>query len=157
MSLYILGLPGSGKSAVGKILKEDFGYEIVDFDEILSLETGKSFNGILLSNGFAVLRNLEGRFLKRFKKFDDKIIVTLGLVTDKKLYSGKIVYIKVPKEKFVKRIHKVSKKFRDLDKIYENFHAIFSQNSDLVISSENKTKFDVAKIIDNFYRKNFKK
>ncbi|ANQ53461.1 shikimate kinase [Thermosipho sp. 1063] len=157
MPLYIIGLPGSGKSAVGKILKEDFGYDIIDFDEILNLETGKRFNAILLSNGFVTLENLERKFLKRFKRFDEKIIVTLGLIAEKDRYKGKVVYIKVPKEKFIRRIKMVSEKFQNLDDLYEKFHFTFSKDADLVISSENKTKFDIAKIIDDFYRKSFRK
>lgn len=159
MPLYIVGLPGSGKSAVGRILKEDFGYDVVDFDEILKIETGKSFNDIIRNNGLQTIKSLEGKFLKRFKKFEEKIVVTLGTISNLELFNGKIIYIKIPKEKFVKRLKKINKKYSDkeLDIIFEEMHSIFSQKADLVISSENKTKFDISKIIDDFYRKNLKK
>ena len=157
MPLYIVGLPGSGKSAVGRILKDDFGYEVIDFDDVLQVEKGKKFNDVLKNNGFQTIKSIEGKLLKRFKKFEDKILVTLGTISNLNLYNGKIVYLKVPKEKFEKRIKKVNKNIKNLDSIFEEYHSTFSQKADLVISIENKTKFDVSKIIDDFYRKNLKK
>ncbi|SHH43982.1 shikimate kinase [Thermosipho atlanticus] len=154
MSIYIVGLPGSGKSAVGKILKEDFGYDVVDLDDVLKVEYKKGFNKILLDNGFNTLRTLEGKILKRFKKYNDKFIVTLGVLANLELFNGKIVYIKIPKEKYIQRINKISKKVKRINEVYEEIHNTFSQKADLVISSENKTKFEISKIIDDFYRKN---
>lgn len=151
---YIVGLPGSGKSAVGKILKEDFGYEVNDLDDILKVEYKKSFSRILKDNGFSVVKALEGKILKRFKKYNNKIVVTLGTLANLELFNGKIIYIKTPKEKYLQRIGKISKKIKFVEEVYESVHNTFSQKADLVISLENKTKFEIAKIIDDFYRKN---
>lgn len=151
---YIVGLPGSGKSAVGKILKEDFGYEVIDLDDILKVEYKKSFSRILRDNGFSVVKALEGKILKRFKKYNNKIVVTLGTLANLELFNGKIIYIKTPKEKYLQRIGKISKKIKFVEEVYESVHNTFSQKADLVISLENKTKFEIAKIIDDFYRKN---
>ncbi|QTA38379.1 shikimate kinase [Thermosipho ferrireducens] len=157
MPLYVTGLPGSGKSAVGEILKGDFGYDVIDFDDLISVELQKGFNRVLRDNGFVELQHVEGRLLKRFKKFDKKIVVCLGVVSNISLFEGKIVYIKISKDKFIQRIKKVSQKIKDMEKIYENVHKVFSQHADLVISSENKTKFEIARIIDDFYRREFNK
>ncbi|MBO8160724.1 MAG: shikimate kinase [Thermosipho sp. (in: Bacteria)] len=154
MPFYIVGLPGSGKSAVGRILKEDFGYDVIDLDDVLNVELNKGFNKILQDNGFTILRALEGKILKRFRKYDDKFIITLGTLGNLELFSGKIIYIKIPKNKYIQRINKISKKVKYINEIYEEVHTTFSQKADLVISSENKTKFEIAKIIDDFYRKN---
>lgn len=153
MLFYIVGLPGSGKSAVGKILKEDFGYDVIDLDDILKVEHKKNFNRILRDNGFSAIRAFEGKILKRFRKYSDKFIVTLGTLSNLELFNGKIIYIKIPKEKYLQRIGKISKKIKLARDIYESVHNTFSQRADLVISSENKTKFEIAKIIDDFYRK----
>jgi len=151
---YIVGLPGSGKTAVGKILKEDFGYEVIDLDDILKVEFKKSFSRILRDNGFSAIRAFEGKILKRFRKYNDKIVVTLGTLANLELFNGKIIYIKTPKERYLQRIGKISKKLRFAEEVYESVHNTFSQKADLVISPENKTKFEIAKIIDDFYRKN---
>lgn len=156
-SLFIVGLPGSGKSSVLKILSEDFGYAVIDIDELVELETNMKPEEIVKNNGLEALKKIEKRILKRLKNIERYIIATVGLsqnIPD----SFDVIYLKNPKSKSISKMitkfqFKDEKRKRKLLALYDEFHSYFSRNSSLVISVEGKNRFEIAKIIDDFIRK----
>ena len=156
-SLFIVGLPSSGKSSVLKILSEDFGYAVIDIDELVELETGMKPEEVVKNNGLEALKKIEKRILKRLKNVEGYIIATVGLSQDIP-DSFDVIYLKHPKSKAISKMitkfqFKDEKRKRKLLALYDEFHSYFSRNSSLVISIEGKNRFEIAKIIDDFIRK----
>jgi len=50
-NVYLIGMMGSGKSTVGKILAEKIGYSFFDTDEFIVSSTGKSIANVLSEDG----------------------------------------------------------------------------------------------------------
>ena len=61
--LYLIGLPGSGKSTLGRQLAAHYGREFVDLDEVIVAEAGLSIPAIFASEGEAGFRRREAAAL----------------------------------------------------------------------------------------------
>ena len=58
-NLILVGLPGSGKTTVGRALATRLGREFIDFDEMIVEREGMSVADIFGSKGEPYFRNLE--------------------------------------------------------------------------------------------------
>ena len=77
-SIVLIGMPGSGKSAVGKILAAKTGRPLADTDELVVREAGKSIPDIFRENGESAFRDLESAVIRRLSKQGGQIISTGG-------------------------------------------------------------------------------
>jgi shikimate kinase len=59
MDVVLVGLPGSGKSVIGKRLAHRHGASFVDLDERIESATGRSIPEIFADDGEAAFRALE--------------------------------------------------------------------------------------------------
>ena len=59
MDVILVGLPGSGKTAVGRRLAHHHGAEFIDLDEVVERNAGESIPDIFASRGEAGFRGLE--------------------------------------------------------------------------------------------------
>lgn len=58
-NIVLIGMPGTGKSTVGKALAERFGYEFVDADDLIVQTTGKTLPEILRQDGWRPFTKLK--------------------------------------------------------------------------------------------------
>lgn len=76
-NLILIGMPGTGKSAVGKALAERLGYTFLDVDDVIMERTGKTLKELLLEidvDGFVELEGKMGESLE----LSDTVIATGG-------------------------------------------------------------------------------
>src|SRR6187397_372629 len=59
MDLVLVGLPGSGKSAVGRRVASRHGAAFIDLDDTIERDTGRSIPDLFASEGEAAFRALE--------------------------------------------------------------------------------------------------
>lgn len=107
MRLYLIGLPGCGKSSLGKKLAHKLGYEFIDMDEYIEQKAMMFIEDIFDSYGEKYFRALETNILKDFLQLDNVIIATGGGVIkdlkNKKLMDGVVVWLDAPIEVIQKR------------------------------------------------------
>ena len=60
-NIILIGMPGTGKSVVGRALAERLGYTFVDADDLIVGATGKTLPEILRTEGLEALLSIEGR------------------------------------------------------------------------------------------------
>ena len=77
-NIILIGMPGSGKSTVGKLLAEKTGRFFVDADEQIALRAGCPIPKFLQSEGEDAFRALETEVLSALGKQSGKIIATGG-------------------------------------------------------------------------------
>ena len=65
MSIVLIGVPGAGKSTVGKLLAEQLGSAFIDTDEVIEQEAGKSISDIFIQDGEPHFRQLEKEVIAR--------------------------------------------------------------------------------------------
>ncbi|MGF7186197.1 shikimate kinase [Desulfitispora alkaliphila] len=76
-NIALIGMPGSGKSTVGKILADRLGYEFYDTDELIEKTSGKSIAEIF-EEGETVFRLMEASVCEELSKDFGKVISTGG-------------------------------------------------------------------------------
>ena len=77
MIVYLVGMPGSGKSTVGEELAGRLGVPFVDLDVVIASEQGRSVTAIFAEDGEAAFRALEARALLA-ASMDDPAVVACG-------------------------------------------------------------------------------
>ena len=77
-NVVLIGMPGSGKSAVGRILAEKTGRILADTDRIIMEKAGKTIPEIFREDGEAAFRNLESAVIRELSGQGSRIISTGG-------------------------------------------------------------------------------
>lgn len=78
LNIALIGMPGCGKTSVGKALARLTGRPFYDTDEMIRLETGLDPAGIIAKQGEAAFRAAETRVLARACKQSGIIVATGG-------------------------------------------------------------------------------
>ena len=77
-NIVLTGMPGSGKSAVARLLGRSLGREVLDTDAMIVREAGMEITEIFARYGEAHFRDLETRVLREASALSGKIISTGG-------------------------------------------------------------------------------
>lgn len=77
-NLLLVGMPGCGKTTVGRVLAERLGRELVDTDDLIVEQAGCSIPEVFASQGEESFRRLEHQALCRAAKRSGLIIATGG-------------------------------------------------------------------------------
>ena len=98
-SIILIGMMGSGKTTVGKILADEINFKFVDSDDLIEKQEDKSITDIFLSKGEDYFRELEKNLISKFNHKHFVLATGGGLPVfndnfDKLINIGTIVYLK---------------------------------------------------------------
>ena len=71
MKLYLTGMPGCGKSTLGKKLASRLGYSFIDMDSYIEKKMGMFVEEIFTNYGEDYFRALEVKTLVEFRELDN--------------------------------------------------------------------------------------
>lgn len=77
-NIVLIGMPGSGKTTIGKLLSELSGRPYIDIDEEISREAGRSIPEIFAAEGESGFRRLENQILSACLLKSGQVIATGG-------------------------------------------------------------------------------
>lgn len=146
MKIYLIGMPLSGKSTIGKLLANELNYKYIDLDDFIEKEYNVSIDELINCNQEAEFRSLETKALKTLLKTDKTVISTGGgIIEDKQnkdFMDGVIVFLNVNIEVLEKR-EKVSKQrpllqTNTLLEIYNRRINKYYSFADIIIKEEKK-------------------
>lgn len=78
MNLVLIGMPGSGKSTVGKILSKMLCMPLVDTDALVEQTAGKTIPELFAQEGESAFRDRETAAARQAAKLDNTVIATGG-------------------------------------------------------------------------------
>ena len=78
MKLFIVGLPGSGKSTLGKQVAEHLALPFLDLDNLIEQQTGEAIRDTFAQRGEGVFRQIEQSVLREVIAGHDQFVLATG-------------------------------------------------------------------------------
>ncbi|MBQ7833075.1 MAG: AAA family ATPase [Lachnospiraceae bacterium] len=141
-NIVLIGMPGSGKSTVGKALAERLGRTFVDTDEEFAKAEGMLAGEYIEKYGEVAFRDAESRVVKEFAKEKSLVIATGGGSIlreenrDAMMQNGLIIYLDRELCKLATDGRPLSGNMERMQKLYEMRHPIYVNLADKVIKVE---------------------
>ena len=160
-NIVLIGMPGCGKTTVGKILSEMTGRRVVDTDEMILSSTNRSPSEIIKADGEDEFRKIEHAEVEAAGKLSGMIISTGGgVVTREENYAplhqnGRIVFIHRPLDLLSTEDRPLSK---NLEALYEKRLPLYRAFCDVEVSNDSTPQKCAEEILKklNLPRKDMK-
>lgn len=151
-NIVLVGMPGSGKTTVGKLLAEKLESEFLDTDDLITEKYG-NITDIFKTKGEAVFRDYESEVIKEISAVGGKVIATGGGAvlraqnTDLLKRNGRIYFLDRPLESICATPDRpLSSNRKDLEKRFNERYDIYRNCADRHIIS-NGTETDTVNAV----------
>lgn len=167
--LILIGMPGSGKTTIGKLLSQEYSCSFCDMDDYISEISQKSI-AELFSEGESVFRDYETQACKELSVSDKTVVSTGGGVIKKDINmeilkeTGIIIFIDRPVQKILEDININSRPLlkNGKDRLYnlydERIH-LYKKFSDIEILNDkslNTAIYNITNEISDKFKFEFK-
>ncbi|MCP9809921.1 shikimate kinase [Cyanobium sp. HWJ4-Hawea] len=160
LNLYLVGMMGTGKSAVGRPLATALGYRFIDADSTLERAAGRTIAEIFASDGESDFRQLETGVLNQIASWHSLVVATGGGAVTRPenwghLRQGVVIWLDASAERLLERIQQdptprplmqspdPGARLREL---IAQRQALYAQ-ADLVIEQQDETPQEVAEAV----------
>ncbi len=151
-NIVLIGMPGCGKTSVGRALAKTTGKDFIDSDAVIVDRTGKSIPEIFADGGEEEFRRIESDVLADITQTPGRVIATGGgCVTRSVNYDslrrfGKVVYIERPIDRLETDGRPLSQG-ADLEKMLADRRELYERFADVTVKNDKTVKKCVVKII----------
>jgi len=165
MKIFLLGLPGSGKSTLGEQVANYLQIEFIDLDSEIEQEESQSIAEIFKSEGEEYFRSIEEELLYGFLKNDHAFVMATGGGTPcyganlkKMKESGITIFLDVEIEELISRLSQSSQERallkgenlkEQVEKLYYERLEIYFQ-AHIILTGSNLVSETVISALDNF-------
>lgn len=109
LNIYLVGMMGAGKSAVGTPLAQALGYRFIDADSAIEQVAGKPIAAIFADEGEAGFRTLETAVLGQLASWHSLVVATGGGVVTRPenwghMRQGVVIWLDAPQELLLQRL-----------------------------------------------------
>lgn len=162
MNIVLIGLRGSGKSTVAKVLAKKFNKILLETDDLAAKKAQAKITDIIRVKGINYFRRLETEILMALTGKKNCVIATGGGIIERKINRrlikslGTVIYLKVAPETAFQRIGEDSNRpiltgsrnmLEDLNVLYLKRKLNYEKISNLIIECDNKKITDIIKEI----------
>lgn len=153
-NIVLVGMPGCGKSTIGKLLAQKLNMAFVDTDDEIELHTKMTIPQIFEQYGEAYFRKLEQDAIKDICKNKRQVISTGGgSIIDQQncrelSYNSKVIWLDRDINLLETRGRPLSKDKEHLTRLYEQRMPIFKKISDIQIVVEGEPLEVLNKILE---------
>ena len=159
LKICIIGMPGSGKSTIGRILSKKLNYKFFDTDENIEDETKTKIKDIFAQEGEAHFRELETRVLSKLLKINKIVISTGGgIILENKNILNKCfnIYLQCDEDVLIERASRNKDRPLLYKDIKKNMKNLFNERKDIynnLADLKINTKSDIQKTITEILNK----
>ncbi|MDD3150869.1 MAG: shikimate kinase [Candidatus Gastranaerophilales bacterium] len=163
-NIVLIGLMGSGKTTIGKLLAQKLGLNFIDTDSIIEKEANKTINEIFENYGEELFRKLESNTIKEISKREEKVISTGGGIVENPenmqnlRKNGIIVYLEAGPKELYERIKGdnnrplLKNNPKDtLKNLFEKRSPLYKQ-ADIIVNTEHKESYEIINEIIEKYK-----
>ena len=158
--ICMIGMPGSGKSTIGRVLSEHLKFSFYDTDEVIELERQSKIKDIFKNEGEEHFRKIERSIFKKLI-LNRKIVISAGggiiLKNQDLLKKTFNVYLNCDIETLVKRTSRNKNRpllekniEKNIKKLFNDRKEIYNKISNLTINANSNTQKTIKHILDYF-------
>ncbi len=152
-NIVLIGMPGSGKTSVGKIISENLGREFYDSDQVFEDKFGISAGDCIVKYGEDDFRTKESEIIRELSQKSGVVISTGGgsvikpCNVDYLRKNGTFVYLKRPIEKLSSEGRPLSGSIEAIKALFDKRKAIYEEVSDISVDVEDDVSKTVNKLM----------
>ena len=142
-NIVLIGMPGSGKSTVARLIANATGRELIDTDELIVADAKMSIPKIFEKLGEPTFRDLESAAVMRAAEKTSAVIATGGgaPLREKNLaalrQNGKIYFLDRPLSALLPTEDRpLAKSAEDIKKLYKERYEIYRAAADVIINAD---------------------
>ena len=146
-NVILIGMPGTGKSVVGRALAERLGYTFIDADDVIVKTTGKTLPEILRTDGLDAFLEIEAG-VGETMDYEDTVIATGGsmVLSEKAMEhlkeNGVVVWLETPLSQISDRMPEdlvdrgiAAPSGMTIREIYREREPLYARYADLIVAS----------------------
>ncbi len=146
-NIILIGMPGTGKSVVGRALAQRLGYAFVDADDLIVQATGKTLPEILRTEGLDAFLAIEGRVGESLDR-EACVVATGGSMVlsaaamEHLRENGVIVWLETPLHQIADRMPEdlvdrgiAAPTGMTIREIYQQREPLYAKYADLIVAS----------------------
>ncbi len=154
-SVVLIGMPGAGKSTLGKDLAKDRRVPLIDTDSLIEQHTGKKLQQLLDERGYQALRELEGEIITKTEFASPCVIATGGSVVYSEQAMGHLkasavcVFFMVSLETVKARVKNLERRGfvrapgQSLAEVYEERQPLYERFADVVLPCDHLSRKEI--------------
>lgn len=150
MNIVLIGMRGSGKNTVGKLLAQHLKKDFIAMDEVVAKKAGMTIAQIVKKYGWEYFRDLESKVTKEISQKDNVIIATGGgvVVRPENVQAlkqhGKLFWLTVNVGTLLKRIGTDANRpsltgksqREDMEETNKHRQKLYEQAADVIVDTE---------------------
>ena len=157
-NIVLIGMPSSGKTTVGRIIAERLGRELIDSDEVIAAECGKTIAEIFSDIGEEGFRELEARCIARISARSSAVIATGGgaILREENRTAlsenGRIYFIDRPLDMLIPTCDRPTASTSEaIAKRYAERYAIYRTAADVTVDGADSAESVADAILNDFF------
>ncbi len=156
VNIVLVGMPGCGKTTIGKQIAKLLGREFIDTDLEIEIIAGKSIPTIFAQDGEDEFRRLEKQVCERVGNLYGKVIATGGGVVKNQsnkfelIKNGRIYYLKRNLEKLALSGRPLSKDQNAVKALYQERKSLYEDFACVTVNNDGDIKDAIQGVISDY-------